>query len=122
MAAAVGPDRKYSDFYRLARELLKHSIARGWQISYERALSLIAAAMGHGSYRAAKRASKGGYIPKREPVLHILNSVEYREFLRVVELPTYKCGKFTVTVVPSDDGEAMTISDRLKQFVKNFFK
>lgn len=122
VAAAFGPDRKYSDFYRLARELRKHSIARGWQISYERALSLVAAAMGHGSYRAAKRASKGGIVPKRTPVLHILNSTEYYEFLRAVELPEYKCGKFTVTAVPSADGEAMTLSARFKQYVKSFFK
>ena len=63
MAAAEGGNRKFKDFYKLARELRRYVVQAGHGFSYNDSLNSIAIVMGYPSFRAAKRNSARGIIP-----------------------------------------------------------
>lgn len=120
-AAGLGPNRAYADFHKLARELRRHATERGWKISYDQSLDLISAAMGYKDFKAARRKGRAGVIFNREPSLDQLDSPAYQEFVKLDAAGGYKAGSLTVTMVPSDDGEAITLSGRFMKLMKKFF-
>lgn len=63
MAAAEGGNRKFKDFYKLARELRRYVVQAGHGFSYNDSLNSIAIVMGYPSFRAARRNSARGIIP-----------------------------------------------------------
>jgi hypothetical protein len=63
MSAAEGGNRRFKDFYKLARELRRYVNQAGHGFSYNESLNSIAIVMGYPSFRAAKRNSGRGIIP-----------------------------------------------------------